>query len=141
MAAANAALPHLNVADLQRNIDIVRTQMLVDDAGADAAAPRQETTQSATKAGPGMDVTTWARDQLAWVMGDRAREVAALPAAAPGADQTPAQDKSDRANGAVAQGGGWFRDNMVQGWSRYQAAQRLAEPGYRPDLNMADNGR
>ena len=34
MAAANAALPHLNVADLQRNIDIVRTQMLVDDAGA-----------------------------------------------------------------------------------------------------------
>ncbi|PIW28058.1 MAG: hypothetical protein COW30_08660 [Rhodospirillales bacterium CG15_BIG_FIL_POST_REV_8_21_14_020_66_15] len=79
------------------------------------------------------DVSAWARDQLAWVMGDRAKEMAALPAAA----SAGADDRERDAPGAVAEGGGWFRDNMVDGWTRYQAAQRLAEPGYRPGLNLA----
>ena len=99
------------------------------------------------------DVSAWARDQLAWVMGDRAKEVAALPSAAPASGSTRDRDDAPvgrninaasntaNASGAVADGGGWFRDNMVQGWTRYQAAQRLAEPGYRPDLGLAAGTR
>ncbi|MAO54217.1 MAG: hypothetical protein CMM61_00780 [Rhodospirillaceae bacterium] len=98
---------------------------------------------------PTVDISTWARDQMAWVMGDRAREMAALPSAAPGDRQeaparTPdsAKDRTTgTAAGAVAAGGGWFQDNIVQGWTRHQAAQRLAEPGYRPDLTVAADGR
>ena len=98
---------------------------------------------------PTVDVSTWARDQLAWVMGDRAREMAALPSAAtadrPEAPARTPDNTKDRTNGtaagAVAAGGGWFQDNMVQGWTRHQAAQRLAEPGYRPDLTVAAGGR
>ncbi len=124
--------------------DWARSQVAYYQGGAEtaaASAQRREPTQTAANAGSDMDVTTWARDQLAWVMGDRAREVAALPTAAPKAEPNAGQDKSEHGSGAIDRGDGWFRDNMVQGWSRYQAAQRLAEPGYRPDLNMADNGR
>jgi hypothetical protein len=109
---------------------------------AQKAAPVQ--TAQADAAGIDGDVSTWARDQLAWVLGDRAKEMAALPDPQ---TRTRAADRDDRtqgdadASGAVAEGGGWFRDNMVNGWTRYQAAQRLAEPGYRPDLSLAAGNR
>ena len=85
-------------------------------------------------------------------MGDRAKEVAALPSAPVSGSTRDRNDETDgrrinadsntaNASGAVADGGGWFRDNMVQGWTRYQAAQRLAEPGYRPDLGLAAGTR
>lgn len=117
-----------------------------------AAMPRTQAVQTAqaapartNHAGIDGDVSTWARDQLAWVMGDRAKEVAALPKA-PSSDRAASRrednGRDDRdPSGAVAEGGGWFRDNMVDGWTRYQAAQRLAEPGYRPDLTVAAGGR
>ena len=116
------------------------------------AAPRAQAVQTAqaapletNHAGIDGDVSTWARDQLAWVMGDRAKEVAALPEAQPRDRAAPRHEDGRRddpdAPGAVAEGGGWFRDNMVDGWTRYHAAQRLAEPGYRPDMNMATGDR
>ena len=116
------------------------------------AAPRVQAVQTAqaapretNHAGIDGDVSTWARDQLAWVMGDRAKEVAALPEAPPRDRAAPRREDNGRddpdSSGAIAEGGGWFRDNMVDGWTRYQAAQRLAEPGYRPDMNMATGGR
>ena len=117
-----------------------------------AAQPRAQAIQvaqadsaTANHAGIDGDVSTWARDQLAWVMGDRAKEVAALPEASPRDRMTPRRADAGRGDqepsGAVAEGGGWFRTNMVQGWTRYQAAQRLAEPGFRPDLNLAAGDR
>jgi hypothetical protein len=98
---------------------------------------------------PDVDVSTWARDQMAWVMGDRAKEMAALPATGTADHRdVPARagDRSeerhaDHASGAVAEGGGWFQDNIIQGWTRHQAAQQLAEPGYRPDLAVPTGGR
>tara|TARA_R110001592_G_scaffold168996_3_gene405425 strand:+ start:4698 stop:6065 length:1368 start_codon:yes stop_codon:yes gene_type:complete len=121
------------------------------------AAPRAQAVQTAQAApagthhtgidpaGIGGDVSTWARDQLAWVMGDRAKEVTALPEAAPRDRAAPRREDNGRddpdPSGAIAEGGGWFRDNMVDGWTRYQAAQRLAEPGFRPDLTVAADGR
>jgi hypothetical protein len=116
------------------------------------AAPRTQAVQTAqtapgetNRAGIDGDVSTWARDQLAWVMGDRAKEVAALPGAQP-RDRAAPRDEDNRRDdqdpsGAIAEGGGWFRDNMVDGWTRYQAAQRLAEPGFRPDLTVAAGDR
>lgn len=102
-------------------------------------------TAQANNVGIDGDVSTWARDQLAWVMGDRAKEVAALPESQPRDRAATRRDDDSRTGpktaGAVAEGGGWFRNNMVDGWTRYQAAQRLAEPGYRPDLNMAAGDR
>ena len=117
-----------------------------------AAQPRAQAIQvaqadsaTANHAGIDGDVSTWARNQLAWVMGDRAKEVAALPEASPRDRMTPRRADAGRGDqepsGAVAEGGGWFRTNMVQGWTRYQAAQRLAEPGFRPDLNLAAGDR
>lgn len=116
------------------------------------ATPRTQAVQTAqaapletNHAGIDGDVSTWARDQLAWVMGDRAKEVAALPKAPPQDRAAPRREDNGRddqdPSGAIAEGGGWFRDNMVDGWTRYQAAQRLAEPGYRPDMNMATGDR
>ncbi|MEQ8229036.1 MAG: hypothetical protein RIA64_13200 [Rhodospirillales bacterium] len=128
-----------------------------NDRAAPKATPQTDSVQTARAAtsrpDSAEDVSAWARDQLAWVMGDRAKEVAALPSAAPASDSTRGRnDEPDgrniatdsntaNASGAVADGGGWFRDNMVQGWTRYQAAQRLAEPGYRPDLGLAAGTR
>ncbi|MEQ8505405.1 MAG: hypothetical protein RIB80_08765 [Rhodospirillales bacterium] len=128
-----------------------------NDRAAPRAASQTDSVQTAraTAARPdgAEDVSAWARDQLAWVMGDRAKEVAALPSAAPASGSTRDRDDAPvgrninaasntaNASGAVADGGGWFRDNMVQGWTRYQAAQRLAEPGYRPDLGLAAGTR
>jgi len=117
-----------------------------------AAQPRAQAIQTAqaasatvNHAGIDGDVSTWARNQLAWVMGDRAKEVAALPEASPRDRTAPRRADAGRGDqepsGAVAEGGGWFRTNMVQGWTRYQAAQRLAEPGFRPDLNLAAGDR
>jgi hypothetical protein len=114
-----------------------------------AARPRTAEVQTAAAerpepAGTTDDVSAWARDQMAWVMGDRAKELAALPAmpaAAPSDTRDDRDDVAPQAPGAVAEGGGWFRDNMVEGWARYQAAQQLAEPGYRADLNLATAGR
>ncbi|MEQ9557570.1 MAG: hypothetical protein RIG67_17510 [Rhodospirillales bacterium] len=117
-----------------------------------AAQPRAQAIQAAqadsataNHAGIDGDVSTWARDQLAWVMGDRAKEVAALPEASPRDRTAPRRADAGRddqePSGAVAEGGGWFRTNMVEGWTRYQAAQRLAEPGFRPDLNLAAGDR
>lgn len=76
-------------------------------------------------------VMAWAQQQLAWVHGDRAKElsVAELPAA------SGAVSGNDAAHpGAAAGNGGWFKDNMLKGWAKYNAAQRLADPTYRPDL-------
>mgnify|MGYP003629623292 CR=1 FL=1 len=109
------------------------------------AAPTETHHTGIDPAGINGDVSTWARDQLAWVMGDRAKEVAALPEAAPRDRAAPRREDNGRddrdPSGAIAEGGGWFRDNMVDGWTRYQAAQRLAEPGFRPDLTVAAGGR
>ena len=109
-----------------------------------AQTARTAQTAQAAQAAAADDVSAWARDQLAWVMGDRAKELASLPDTQP---RTPVARRDDgapddpEAPGTVAEGGGWFRENMVQGWSRYQAAQRLAEPGYRPDLDMTAGDR
>lgn len=112
---------------------------------APAPQPVQTAQGDPTGAGIDGDVSTWARDQLAWVMGDRAKEVAALPDPQMRERATPRRDDDSRegpnAVGAVAKGGGWFSNNMVDGWTRYQAAQRLAEPGYRPDLTVATGDR
>ncbi|MAN78988.1 MAG: hypothetical protein CMM77_00835 [Rhodospirillaceae bacterium] len=120
-------------------------------AGAETGPARQQppvqTAQTGQTGSAGIDgdVSTWARDQLAWVMGDRAKEVAAMPDAQPRERTAARRDDDGRKGpetaGAVAKGGGWFRDNMVDGWTRYQAAQRLAEPGYRPDLTVATGER
>lgn len=88
-------------------------------------------------AGTGADkadpVVAWAQQQLAWVHGDRARELAMAgnPAAA-----TEAGDRDGGPSGAVADNGGWFRDNMLKGWARYNAAQQLANPAHRPELSV-----
>lgn len=127
-----------------------------NDRAAPKAAPHPHSGQTARATAPhpdsAEDVSAWARDQLAWVVGDRAKEVAALPSAPVSGSTRDRNDETDgrrinadsntaNASGAVADGGGWFRDNMVQGWTRYQAAQRLAEPGYRPDLGLAAGTR
>lgn len=116
-----------------------------DTPRAQAVQTAQAAPLETNDAGIDGDVSTWARDQLAWVIGDRAKEVAALPEAQPRDRAAPRREDGRHDDpdtpGAVAEGGGWFRDNMVDGWTRYQAAQRLAEPGYRPDMNMATGGR
>lgn len=85
-------------------------------------------------------VTAWAQAQLAWVHGDRAREIAATAPTrqAPSMDrstvETPARGNGAAQSGAVADNGGWFRDNMVAGWTKYHAAQQLANPAHQPTL-------
>ena len=79
-------------------------------------------------------------------MGDRAKELAALPSgnrATVQQDDTERRDrnKDQAASGAVAENGGWFSENMVRGWTRYQAAQQLADPSYRPELAVAAGTR
>jgi len=94
-----------------------------------AAAPRPAPVKSA-----GLEpdaVMAWAQQQLAWVHGDRAKELALadLPAATAAAGA-----RDDSQPGAVAGNGGWFRDNMLKGWAKYNAAQQLGNPTHRPDL-------
>ncbi|MEK9672120.1 MAG: hypothetical protein VW268_06400 [Rhodospirillaceae bacterium] len=81
-------------------------------------------------------VTRWAEIELAWIHGNRTREMAhaAQPA---NESRDTGEDRragSERQTGAIAGEGGWFKDNMMAGWAKYQAARHHAEPGYRPDL-------
>lgn len=86
-------------------------------------------------------VVSWAQEQLAWVHGDRAKEMAASGADLKTADRNEDKQAASQPKdpGAIAENGGWFQDKMLRAWTKYNAAQQLANPGYRPDLSLSDN--